>query len=226
MVNRETLVVVTGASRGLGLEFARQYAAAGHGVIGLLRQPADKGRLAALGIEAECLDLLSREAIGAFARSLGDRKVGLLINNAGVNPGNYPLGEIDYGNWQTAFHTNVIAPLQMAEALFPSMPSGAVIANIGSVQGSISRNDEGTRYLYRATKAALHAITRSLAIDLAPLGLMAIALHPGWVRTDMGGHAADIDARTSVAGMRSVIDGLTAERTGRLYNYDGTEISW
>lgn len=226
MIEPESLIVVTGASRGIGFEFARRYARAGHEVIGICRQESDMTRLTASGITPVCLDLLNLDAIRAFARALPKKKVGLLINNAGINPGNYSLGQIDYGNWQLAFHTNVIAPLQMAEAIVPVMSPGAVLANIGSAQGSMSQNKEGARYLYRATKAALHAITKSLAVDLAPSGILAMALHPGWVRTDMGGAAADIDVETSVSGMCRVIDGSSVSNTGRLYNYDGQVIPW
>ena len=225
-MDKDNLIVITGASRGLGFEFARQYSADGYRVLGLCRQEKDRAALQALGAEAACLDMQDHAAIRAFAKDLGSAKIGLLINNAGMNPGHWPLGEIDYGNWQKAFHINVIAPLQCAEALFPLMPQGAAIVNIGSAQGSISRNKDGGRYLYRATKAALHAITKSLAIDLAARGVMAVALHPGWVKTDMGGQAADIDVDTSISGMCKVIAGLNSDASGRLYNYDGAEIPW
>lgn len=218
--------VVTGANRGIGLEFVRQYRAEGWNVIAVCRPLANADHARELGASIEPLDVTDLAAVQSLARRLAPLRIDLLVNNAGMNPGNPPLGSLDYGTWQSAFHLNVIAPLQVAEALFPLMSAGAVIANISSRQGSVSCNVEGNRYFYRATKAALNAITRSMAIDLRPRGILTVALHPGWVRTDMGGTLADIEATESVGGMKKVIGNLGLAESGNLINYDGVQIPW
>ncbi|MGY3473513.1 SDR family oxidoreductase [Bradyrhizobium ottawaense] len=219
-------VLVTGANRGLGLEFVRQYREAGWHVIATSR-PLDEGvRARDCGAELLQLDVRDEGAIHALAHALEGRKIDLLINNAGYHPGAHQLGELDYSSWQTAFHINVIAPLQIAEAFLPVIPPGGKIVNIGSRQGSMACNREGGRYLYRATKAALHSITRSLAIDLTKRGIIVVALHPGWVKTDMGTDSADIEVEESVSGMREVIADLGQHNTGHLINYDGAVIPW
>lgn len=218
--------VITGANRGIGFEFARQYRSEQWDVIAICRRPAESSRLLQLGAAVELLDVADPEAVSALGRRLVVKTIDVLVNNAGMHPGNPPFGSIDYTSWKATFGVNVIAPLQVAEAMVGAMGRGAVIANISSRQGSISDNVEGTRYLYRASKAALNAITRSMAIDLAGRGILTVALHPGWVKTDMGGTGADIDATESVSGMRRVIQSLTPERSGALINYDGARISW
>ncbi|WP_028351605.1 SDR family oxidoreductase [Bradyrhizobium murdochi] len=219
-------VLVTGANRGLGLEFVRQYREAGWLVIATSRRLDEGVRARDCGAELLQLDVRDEEAIRALAHSLEGRKIDLLINNAGYHPGAQQLGKLDYENWQSAFHINVIAPLQLAEALLSIIPPDGKIVNIGSRQGSMACNREGGKYLYRATKAAVHSITRSLAIDLVERGIVVAALHPGWVKTDMGTNNADIEVEESVSGMRKVIADLGPHNTGHLINYDGEVIPW
>ncbi|SPP98094.1 SDR family oxidoreductase [Bradyrhizobium vignae] len=219
-------VLVTGANRGLGLEFARQYHEAGWHVIAASRQPDEAAQTRAWSAELLQLDVRSEVDIRSLAHVLKGRQIDLLINNAGYHPGTQQLGQLDYSNWPTAFHVNAIAPLQIAEALLPLIPPGGKIINIGSRLGSIACNEGEGSYAYRATKAALHCITRSLAIDLAPKQILVAALHPGWVKTDMGTSAADIEVGESVSNMRNVIATLGSHNTGLLINYDGEVISW
>lgn len=219
------IMLVTGANRGLGLEFVRQYRADGWDVIAACRRVHEGAAAQALGARVEPLDVADHGAIAALARRLEGQALDVLINNAGLHPGTQALGHLDYSKWLQAFQINTIAPLQMAEAFFPLMPRGGKIINIGSRQGSIACN-EGGRYQYRATKAALNSITRGLSIDLAPKGIFVAALHPGWVKTDMGGASAEIDPIESIAGMRAVIAGLGAHNTGQLIQYDGQVIPW
>ncbi|WP_439360407.1 SDR family oxidoreductase [Bradyrhizobium sp. DASA03007] len=220
-------VLVTGTNRGLGLEFARQYREAGWHVIAASRRPDEAAQARALGAELVQLDVRSEHDVRALAHALEGHQIDLLINNAAYHPGIQQLGQLDYSNWQAAFHVNVIAPLQITEALLPLIPPGSKIANIGSRQGSIACNEEGGgSYLYRATKASLHCITRSLAIDLAPRNILIAALHPGWVKTDIGTTAANLEVGESVSGMRNVIATLGSHNTGRLISYDGEIIPW
>lgn len=219
-------MLVTGGNRGLGLEFVRQYRDEGWNVIAACREPAQAQAARDSGALIEKLDVCDFEAIRALTAKLAGTSVDLLINNAGYHPGFQPLGQLRYENWQTAFHINVIAPLQVAEAFTPLIPAGGKIVNIGSRQGSITCNVEGGRYLYRATKAALHCITRSLAVDLAPRDVAVAALHPGWAKTDMGGATADIEVAESIAGMKKVIAGLGSHNSGCLIDYSGKEIPW
>ncbi|WP_076862109.1 SDR family oxidoreductase [Bradyrhizobium mercantei] len=219
-------VLVTGANRGLGLEFVRQYREAGWSVMAASRRPDEAVRALDCDAALLALDVQDEQAIRALPEVLRGRQIDLLINNAGYHPGMQQLGRINYSNWQTAFHVNTIAPLQIAEALFPLIPSGGKIVNVGSRLGSIACNQGGGSYIYRATKAALHCLTRSLAMDLAPRSILVVALHPGWVKTDMGTSAADIEVGESVSGMRNVITNLGPQNTGCLINYDGVEIPW
>lgn len=218
--------VVTGANRGIGLEFIRQYRADGWDTVAICRPSADVEPVVALGSSVERIDITDTAAVRTLADRLPGGGIDLLINNAGINPGSHSLGSIDYEKWQLVFHLNVVAPLQLVESVAPLMSGGAVVASVSSRLGSMQCNVDGGRHLYRAAKAALNAITRSLSVDLRPQGILSVALHPGWVRTDMGGPAADIDVSESVAGMRKVISRLRDDDSGKLINYDGTEIPW
>jgi len=232
-------LLVTGASRGLGLELARQYAAEGWEVLACARQPASAAALEALAassagrVQIHPLDVADFRAIEALARALGPRAIDLLINCAGGMDaqGGGGFGKIDYAALEALLHLNAVAPLKMAEAFVAHVARSQAkkIVNISTIMASITRNRAGLGgfYGYRASKAALNALTVNLANDLGRKhGILVAALHPGWVRTDMGGPRAEIDAAASVAGMRAVIAGLDKERSGRFWTYDGTELPW
>lgn len=229
-------VLVTGANRGLGLELVRQYAAAGWDVIACARAPqkaAELGRLAGGSqgrIEIQALDVTDFGAIGALASKLDERAIDVLINNAGAmgTRGN-GFGSSDFTAWDHLFHVNAFAPMKMAEAFAEHLARGThkKLVSISTIMASMAKNQLGGFYAYRASKAALNAIMVSLALDLGRRhGLLAVALHPGWVRTDMGGSRADIDVATSVSGMRRVIASLDREHSGRFWSYDGSELPW
>ncbi len=229
-------VLITGASRGLGLELVRQYGAAGWGVIACARSPQKAADLQRLAAESERrvavhpLDVTDFAAINALAGELSGRAIDVLISNAGTmgSRGN-ALGSIDFAEWDDIFRLNAFAPLKLAEAFAAHVArsSERKIVAISTIMASMARNNMGGFYAYRASKAALNAIVVSLSLDLARRhGIIAAVLHPGWVRTDMGGPRAEIDAETSVAGMRRVIAGLTKERAGRFWAYDGSELPW
>ncbi|UCH73397.1 MAG: SDR family oxidoreductase [Rhodospirillales bacterium] len=218
-------VLITGASRGIGREFARQYEAGGWRVIATCRDPA------AYDLEGEVfrLDVTDPSGIAALRRELDGEGIDLLINNAGIHgPRDSHLGAIDYGAWEEVLATNVLGPIRVAE-IFAELVERSNLKKmvfISSRMGSIGENTSGGSYIYRSSKAGLNMAVASLAIDLYGRGIVCLLFHPGWVRTDMGGASAPIDAATSVAGMRAVIDRARGADNGRFFNYDGKELPW
>ena len=221
-------VFITGANRGLGLEFARQYAAEGWQVIAACRRPDAAEALAALKVETIGLDVADFAAIAALPNQLAGRPIDLLINNAGVNASRQSLGNLDPAEWEQVLRINAVAPLKIAEALLPNLLAGdgRKLAFVSSRMGSIGDNDGGGYYSYRASKAALNAAVKCLSIDLAPKGLAALLLHPGWVQTDMGGAGAPVTPPVSVAGMRRVIAAAGPANNGSFLDYMGSSLPW
>jgi NAD(P)-dependent dehydrogenase (short-subunit alcohol dehydrogenase family) len=228
--------LITGANRGIGLEFCRQYAADGWRVLACSRYPEKSDVLNKLAaqypelIKIHALDVADHVQIERLAQVLGDESIDLLINNAGIypDPDKSGFGHTNYAEWVQAFRTNTMAPLKMAETFATQIARSQqkTIVNITSKMGSIADNSGGGSYLYRSSKAALNMVVKSLAIDLKPLGIIAVVFHPGWVKTDMGGANALISAEQSVSGMRQVIDGLAIADSGKFFGYDGQVISW
>jgi NAD(P)-dependent dehydrogenase (short-subunit alcohol dehydrogenase family) len=237
-------VLVTGANRGLGLEFVRQYSALGWRVIACARRPQAAAELAALAqgsggrVAVQQLDVADHASVDAAARRLAGQPIDVLLNCAGtMGRGStagtgFPtsrFGAIDYTDWEEIFRVNVEGPMRVTEAFAAHVArsTGKKVVALSSVVGSIASNTSGGLYAYRASKAALNAFMKSLAIDLGRThGLVVAVLHPGWVRTDMGGPGADIDAPVSIAGLIGVIDGLDASKAGRFWRYDGSELPW
>ena len=234
-------VLITGANRGLGLEFARQYAADGWRTVACVRAPDTAVELLELGeanraLEIHGLDVADHDAIAAVANALKGVSLDVLINNAGLlhrGAGRdwsqtQGLGTIDYPACRRELEVNTLSPLAMAEAFVDHLAAedGGKLVTVSSTLGSIAGNTSGGLYVYRASKAAVNMVMRSLAADLKDRAIAVAALHPGWVRTDMGGPQADLDAPTSVAGLRRVIAGLTPARSGRFYDWQGEEMAW
>ncbi len=221
-------VLITGASRGLGLEFCRQYAVEGWQVIAVCRRPAEAAELARLGVRVEAADVADPVSVQDLARRLAGQPIDVLINNAGVFGGRQSLGDVDLADWQQVLAVNCLGPYVMAEAFLPHLEAGGrkLLANVTSQMGSIADNSSGGYYAYRSSKAALNAVVKSLSIDLRPRGIAAILLHPGWVQTDMGGPGAPLTPPESVRGMRAVIDGAGMAQSGRFLGYDGQDIPW
>jgi NAD(P)-dependent dehydrogenase (short-subunit alcohol dehydrogenase family) len=222
-------VLLTGASRGLGLEFTRQYARDGWRVIATCRDPrkAETLRGVAGKVEIHQLDASDFAAVERLAAALHDVAVDVLIANAGTfGPRDMTVDAVDAAGWAEVFRVNAMAPLALAGAFSKHVArSGERKAvAITSRLGSIAANDDGGLYIYRSSKAALNAVWRSFAIDNK--GLIAAVLHPGWVRTDMGGSSAPVLPEESVAGLRRVVAGLTAEQSGAFFAYDGEELPW
>ena len=217
-------LLITGANRGLGLEFARQYAADGWAVIATVRNPdrADDLRRVPGDIRIEQLDVADMDAIRAFAARI-DEPIDHLICNAGVM-GKY--SEVDPDSWTYTLRVNVIAPTMLALALVDRIAPGGKVVAITSKMGSIADNESGGGIIYRSSKAALNAVWRSLAIDWRGRDLAVAMLHPGWVQTDMGGAQAPTPPEESIAGLRHVIAGLTREQSGSFLDYQGNAIPW
>jgi len=222
-------VLITGANKGIGLEFAKQYLSRGNNVIACCRDPSTANELQRLvdpGLDVLSLDVTEETAIERLPALLAGRKVSLFINNAGVYGAAQSLDQVHTAEWQAVIKVNTIAPLLIARALLPSMEEGGKLAFLSSKMGSIADNSSGSAYIYRTSKTALNQVVKSLSYDLSPLGLAVVALHPGWVKTDMGGPNALIDTRTSVSGMVSVIDCLDLAKSGKFFNYQGVQIPW
>ncbi len=228
-------VLITGANRGLGLEFCRQYAADNWHVIATCRAPSEASALNDLArlysnLQIEALDVSDFSSIEALAEKLDGTALDVLINNAGVygdeRGGSYQT--IDYDQWARTLKINSQAPLKLAVSLLPNLHKGQqkIIAVVTSRMGSIGDNDSGGSYIYRSSKAALNAAMKSLSVDLAPERIGVLILHPGWVKTDMGGVNALIDAEESIAGMRQLIAQYRPEQSGRFLKYDGSELPW
>ncbi|MEE3050990.1 MAG: SDR family oxidoreductase [Pseudomonadota bacterium] len=224
-------VLITGANRGLGLEFTRQYAADGWRVFAACRDPAGARDLAAVegDVSAETLDVDDGPQVAALANKLSGQPIDVLINNAGIyGPKDVTRDTVDYDAWGQVFRTNTMSPLAMSSAFAANVAQGGQkkIITLSSIMGSIAENDSSGDFIYRSSKAAVNAVMKSLAGDLKSEGITVAVLHPGWVRTDMGGPDAAIEAPESVTGMRAVIAGLKESDSGRFLNYDGTEIPW
>lgn len=234
-------VLITGASRGLGLEFARQYAADGWQVIATARDPAGSEALATVAragnVELHALDVADLAAVAALARTLEGRSIDLLINNAGLMGGTgsatdgaraQAFGRTDYAEWERVLRVNVLAPMKVCEAFVEHLAAGGggKIVTLSSVLGSIGSNAQGGLYLYRSSKSAVNAVMRSVALDLAPRGIVAVAVHPGWASTDMGGARAPLKPEASVAALRQLIARLGPAESGRFWRYDGEEMPW
>ena len=228
-------VLITGANRGLGLEFARQYAAANWQVIAACRQPDLATELKDLAkqypqIQVEALDVADFAQIDALSSRLSGQAIDLLINNAGVygDAAGKGFGNLDYQTWQQTLTVNTMAPVKVTEAFLSQLEKGTdkLVVVISSLMGSISDNGSGGSLLYRSSKAGLNAVMKSLSIDVKPRQLGVLILHPGWVRTDMGGKNGLLDVEESVTGMRQQIEGFQFEQSGSFVKYDGSLLPW
>ena len=227
-------ILVTGANRGIGIEFVGQYLNEGNEVIATYRNENSSMDLIKMGNERSNLKLLqldvsSNKSLNSFAENLGDSPIDIFINNAGVyGPRNSSFGNVDEENWIPAIKINAIAPILLTQLIIKNIRSGAdkKLIYITSKMGSIDDNKGGGAYVYRSSKTALNSVVKSLSVDLENEGMTVALIHPGWVKTDMGGPSALIDKDTSVRGMTEVISNLDISSTGNFYNYDGSIIPW
>jgi len=230
-----TRVVITGANRGLGLALAHQYAKRGADVIGGCRNPAAADALADTGAEVQAVDTGNSESITAFAKSVGDRPVDVLFNNAGIDAravgatdGERGALDITEEQFRAVLDVNTLGPWLMVKALADNLIAAeGVVVNVSSQVGSIEvAHTIGRDISYTTSKAALNMITLKESQVLHALGVTVISLHPGWVRSEMGGPTATLDPDVAAASIVNLVDGLTLDNTGSFYQWDGTIHPW
>jgi NAD(P)-dependent dehydrogenase (short-subunit alcohol dehydrogenase family) len=228
-------VLVTGANRGLGLEFVRQYAQASWKTYAACRLPKSAKELKALQdqhagrITILSLDVTDAASVRTAAEKLRGEPIDLLLNNAGVgSPPAQKIGSLDYAAWSKVLDTNVLGPARMIEAFVENVAKGGDkrIVTLTSRMGSIADNSSGGSYAYRSSKAGVNAVIKSFSIDLAPRGITCVVVHPGWVRTDMGGGGGKLAPAESVKSLRTLIDGLSPTDSGKFFNVDGEVLPW
>lgn len=233
------VAVITGANRGIGLELTRQYLDDGWKVYAITRRTShDLDGLASSGsLTVINADLTDDSSLRAAVEAIDARAVDVLINNAGtMGDGSFEevgfdfqaFGRFNRDEWREVFNINVFTPQALCELLARKLEKAerGVAVTISSMLGSNELNTSGSIYAYRASKAAVNSIMKSMGSDLGKRGVIAVALHPGWVQTDMGGANADVTVTDSVAGLRKVIAGLTADDSGGFFAYDGQRMPW
>ncbi len=223
-----TTIMITGASRGLGLEFARQFYNEGCRVIATCRNPKDANALNAIGdIDVHALDVTDDKNVATLADNLRGENIDILINNAGVIGQRDGFGKLDYDIWAETMDTNVFGPMRVAEAFRDNVMNSEkkqmifITSRMGSITEAVPN-----AYVYRSSKAALNMAVKCLSGELAEQGLIAVLFHPGHVQTDMGGQAAPVTPQKSIEGMKNQIVGLTRDDNGRFLSYDGHQIPW
>jgi NAD(P)-dependent dehydrogenase (short-subunit alcohol dehydrogenase family) len=228
-----TTVLITGANRGIGLEFVRQYAQDGATVIACCREPDKAAELKAMAkahpkISVQALEVTDFAAVTALGKELAKEAVDVVINNAGYyGPKRQSADDMDYPDWAYTFAVNTMAPLAVAQAFHAQLKRGHDRKLISITSGLGSTSENGGGYVaYRASKAALNNVMKSLSVDWKKDGIIAVAMDPGWVQTDMGGKSAPLKAGESVGGMRKVIAGLTGGDSGKYLKWNGQEREW
>jgi NAD(P)-dependent dehydrogenase (short-subunit alcohol dehydrogenase family) len=228
-------VLITGANRGLGFEFARQYLAEGWQVYAACRNPTSASELRQLAEDSGerlrilALDVTDPVSVRAAATELDGKAIDLLINNAGVGGARgQTIGNIDYQAWAKVLDVNTLGPLRAAEAFVDHVARSErkLIVTLTSGMGSIGDNTTGGSIAYRSSKAAVNMVMRSLAIDLASRGITCVVVNPGWVQTDMGGPNATLTPTESVSRLRRLIESLGPAQSGKFFNHDGREYAW
>lgn len=221
-------VLITGANRGIGLEFARQFKKQGYEVIGTARKPEEATELRELDARIEQLDVADSESVKAMAKRLQGVGIDILINNAGIG-GYYAatFQEHDFDKIDKTFQVNSLGPMRVTQALYENLKQGKEkkILHVSSMMGSIEMNGGGF-YGYRASKAALNMFNKTLSLELGKEGFICVVLHPGWVQTDLGGSNAPLSPEESIRGMLGVIEKLDQNDNGKFYDYKGEQLPW
>ena len=233
MATKQPSVVITGANRGIGLELVSQYLADDWQVYACCRRPELATQLAGLALNSTLsihqLDVANPESVKKLSLALLEQPIDLLINNAGIYGGErQSFGDIDYDQWKQVLDVNTLGPYRVSTALANQVGNSErrLMVNVSSAMGSIERYTTGGHYIYRSSKAALNMVTVNLAHDLRSRGITVLSVHPGWVRTDMGGSSADISTQTSAAGLRQLISNSTIDDSGRFFSWDGSALPW
>lgn len=224
-------VLITGANRGIGLQLTKHYIEADWEVIATYRNAEANEALQALASPQLTLlqaDVNNDEGISKIASYFQGQGLDLLINNAGIyGPRDQTFGKVERQAWREILEVNTISPMMLAQSLADSLAQNkGTLAIISSKVGSIDDNTSGNAYMYRSSKTAVNQVIKCLSIDLGPRDITVVSLHPGWVRTDMGGPNGSIDVVESVAGLTNVIAHVSADQNGHFINYDGSPIPW
>lgn len=219
-------VLITGAARGIGFELCRQFSAKGCHVIATCRGEVPE-QLSQI-CQVEALEVTSSASIEQLAKRLSNTPIDLLINNAGIiGPEKQSLNELDISGWLETFHINSIAPLTVSKALLPNLQlsKNPRIITISSQMGALNLASTGM-YAYRSSKAAVNKVMQVLSQELKAHGISVCPMHPGWVKTDMGGSNADITAQASAQGIVEFAEQMTLANSGKFYTYKGDEHPW
>lgn len=237
-------LLITGANRGLGLELVKQFDARAWRIHACCRAPDKAGELRKIAagpdgrVRVHALDVTDFAAIDDLGDALRGEPIDVLFNNAGImevrqrpldqQGTSQSFGSMDYDEWRQILRVNVLAPMRMAEVFVDNVAASErkTIVTMSSILGSIATADSCRWFGYRASKTAVNMMTRGLASDLKERGITSVCVHPGWVRTDMGGAGADVGPEESAQGIAKVVDGLTADQSGRYLTYDGGELPW
>lgn len=227
--------LITGANRGLGLEFARQYLTDGWQVYAACRDPDSASELSRLHdasghqLRLLAMDVTDPASVKAAAAELDGQAIDLLLNNAGIiGPRGQTIGNMDYDAWAKVLDVNTMGPMRVAEGFVDHVARGdrKLIITLTSGMGSLGDNTSGGSIAYRSSKAAVNMVMRSLAIDLAARSITCVVVNPGWVRTDMGGVNATLTPAESVTALRRLIETLGPAQSGKFFNYNGREYAW
>lgn len=228
-------VLITGANRGIGLEMVKYCAEQGWRVFACCRDPNNADSLFNFAklfngmVSVHIADMQELSTIQALSYELRNDPVDILINNAGIyGSDKNQFGAVDVASWLQAFQVNSIAPLKMVEAFSEQLLMGQrkLVVCMSSKMGSMTDNGYGNSYIYRSSKAALNAVVKSLSIDLKSQSITSVAMHPGWVQTNMGGPNAEISTRESVNRLFDIFSALTLDDSGRFIDIDGSDIPW
>jgi NAD(P)-dependent dehydrogenase (short-subunit alcohol dehydrogenase family) len=218
--------LIIGASRGIGLEFVRQYLAAGTGVTATARSASDLAHLQALGAKALALDVADTAACSGLTWAIDGETFDVVIVSAGVyGPRSQGLQTPTEADFDAVMHTNVLGAMRVLPQVVDALAPGARLAVISSRMGSMGLRSATAGWLYRASKAALNSVLKDASLELAGKATC-VALHPGWVRTDMGGEGAELEVVRSVADMRRTLASLTPADNGQFLNHDGQPLAW
>ena len=227
-------ILITGANRGIGLALTRQFAADGWQVLACCRNPAAAAQLQTLkeqnvAIEIHALDVTDYQQMAALADQLANRSIDILLSNAGIyGSKGVGFGGVDAQEWRQVLEVNTIAPLMLVQAFVEQVAASQqkLVAVISSKVGSIADNSSGGSYIYRSSKTAVNQVVKCLSIDLADRGISVLSLHPGWVKTDMGGPNAEISTDESVSGLKAILQSGGLAQSGQFIEYDGSSIPW
>jgi NAD(P)-dependent dehydrogenase (short-subunit alcohol dehydrogenase family) len=227
-------ILITGANRGIGLALTEQFAADGWQVLACCRSPAQAASLQALGdryssIETHALDVTNYEQMSNLSEQLKNRPIDILLSNAGIyGPKSTRFGEVEAETWRQVLEVNTIAPMMLVQAFIEQVATSEqkLVAVISSKVGSIADNGSGGSYVYRSSKTAVNQVVKSLSIDLAGRDIAVISLHPGWVKTEMGGPNAEINTTESTSGLKSILQTAGLAQTGQFLEYNGNIIPW